>query len=381
MSEGNRSGQSRADQLRQKRQQSSQERVGSTRQHSTTRPPMGAHQQTSRPAASSRNSKSARPAAAAHNMPSTTYRRTSPYATPNLGGARPAAPARKLLYTRGANGVEIRMPAIPSIEFNWQTASIFIAFALLLVVILLTNMNTFQVSAVDLVGAQRVTTADVTPVVAAASKSIFTLDREKTVNAVKAAFPEFSSVQLKIGLPDRVIITVSERQPILAWVANGQTQWISADGAVMPARGDAGTLVTINSSVSVPASNPNSDAKAAADGETANATTDTTTAATDTAAAPQTVAAGTQYVDQQILQAAVSLSAQMPSGASLVYDPVSGMGWNDPKGWKVFFGLDLSSITFKQAEYQAILARLQALGISPSLISVAHVDSPYYRTE
>jgi hypothetical protein len=318
----------------------------------------------------------------AHN-PGTTYRRTSPYATPNLGGARPAAPARKLHYARGANGVEVRMPALPSIQFNWQTASIFIAFALLLLVILMTNLDTFHVSTVDLVGAQRVTSADVNPVVVGVTKSIFTLDRSKTVAAVKAAFPEFSAVQLKVALPNRVILNVTERQPILAWVANDQTQWIAADGAVMPARGDGGTLVTITSSVSVPSYNPDAPVETAGDASTTTSTdtsTDTTAAAAATTAAP-TVATTPQFVDQQILQAAISLSAQMPSGASLVYDPVSGMGWNDPQGWQVFFGLDLSNIAFKQTEYQAILARLQALGITPSLISVAQVDSPYYRTE
>ena len=371
MSEGNRSGQSRSDQLRQKRQQASQERVNSTRQQSIARPQSASRTQTNAP----------RSPMSAHT-PGTTYRRTSPYATPNLGGVRPAAPARKLHYARGANGVEVRMPALPSIQFNWQTASIIIAFALLLLVLLMTNLDTFHVSTVDLVGAQRVTSADVTPVVAGVTKSIFTLDRSKTVAAVKAAFPEFSAVQLKVALPNRVILNVSERQPILAWVANDQTQWIAADGAVMPARGDGGTLVTITSSVSAPSYNPDAAPKTADDASTTAGTdtaTDTTTAAA-TPAAP-TATAAPQFVDKQILQAAISLSAQMPSGASLVYDPVSGMGWNDPQGWQVFFGLDLSNIAFKQTEYQAILARLQALGITPSLISVAQVDSPYYRTE
>jgi len=55
------------------------------------------------------------------------------------------------------------MPALPSVQFNWQTASLFIAFTLLIVVILMATMNTFQVATVKLEGAQRVTAADVTP--------------------------------------------------------------------------------------------------------------------------------------------------------------------------------------------------------------------------
>lgn len=350
-SEENRSELSRADQLRQKRQQTSQQRVNTPRQQAAPR------------------------SVASVQTPNVTYRRTSPYATPNLAGARPATSTRKVHYARGANGVEIRMPALPAANVNWQSASLYIAFALLLVVILLTNLSGFQVAAVELKGANRVTGADVTPAVVAVSHSIFTLDRETVVKAVAAAFPEFSKISLRVALPNRVVLNVSERQPVLAWISGDTTQWIAADGVVMPARGDGGTLLTISSDVAVPASSP-----ASADQSSAS-TSDSTDAQASTDASTTAAAAGPQIVSQQLLQAAVSLASQMPSGASLVYDPVSGLGWNDPQGWQVYFGLDLSDIALKQSEYQAILARLQSLGITPSLISVAHIDSPYYRTE
>jgi hypothetical protein len=343
MSESSRSGLSRADQLRQKRQQSSQQRSTTVRQQAVRSTAVG-------------------------HAPATAVRRTSPYAVPTTSSVR-STNARKLHYTHSANGVEIRMPALPSVQFNWQTASLFIAFTLLIVVILMATMNTFQVATVKLEGAQRVTAADVTPVVMTSAKSIFTLDRSATVAAITTAFPEFSSVRLSISFPNGVALAVKERQPILAWAANGTTQWIASDGVVMPARGDAGSLLTIQSAVAAPAA-PEENA-AAADTST-DSTADTSVAA---------IATGPSYIDPQILSAAIAMSAQLPSGASLVYDPVSGMGWQDPAGYSVFFGLDLSNISLKQAEYQSIVQRLQALGITPTLISVANVDSPFYRTE
>jgi len=352
-SEGKRPELSRADQIRQKRQQESPQRVNTPRQQTSA----------------------ARPSTSAFTTPNTTYRRTSPYATPNLAGTRPVSSTRKVHYARGANGVEVRLPAMPNVHINWQSASLFIAFALLLTVILLANLTAFQVSSVELKGAARVTGADVVPVVVSVTHSIFTLDREKVVDTVANAFPEFSKISLKVGFPNRVILTVSERQPVLAWISAGNTQWISADGMVMPARGDGGSLIAVTSDVPVPAESL-SDSKDDSDSTSADATT----ASKDAAAAAATVT-GPQMTSQQLLQAAISLASQMPSGASLVYDPVSGIGWQDPQGWKVFFGLDLSDLALKENEYQAILARLQSLGITPSLISVAYVDSPYYRTE
>lgn len=88
-----------------------------------------------------------------------------------------------------------------------------------------------------------------------------------------------------------------------------------------------------------------------------------------------------KHMSPAVLKAAIDFSTQMPEGSALVYDSVSGMGWQDPRGWTVFFGSTLANMTFKQSEYQAIVDRLTALGISPTTISVEYADAPYYRTE
>ena len=412
-SESNRSGPSRADLLRQKRQHADQQRANAARPQPSGRPqPVGRIQPSGRPQPSSgqpanRNSgvtshaipnplrQSVRPQPVSRNgapaprstppvrVSTTTVRRTTPYAFPNAQATR-TAPARKLHYARGANGVEVRLPALPALQFNWQMASAFLAFALLILVIMLTSLDTFHVSSVQLKGNQRVSAADVQTAVFATSHSIFTLDRSATIAAVQAAFPEFSKIDLRVGLPNSVSLSVTERQPILAWVTKDQTLWISADGVIMPARGDASSVLQVKSSAGIPTLSASADSTPA---DTAAAAATPAAPATDTSAAASTAAVapaaptGLQYIDPQVLQAAISLSAQMPSGGSLVYDPVSGMGWSDPKGWQVYFGVDLSNIAAKQAEYQAIVQRLTDLGIKPSLISVALLDAPYYRTE
>ena len=343
-SERGRSDQSRAEALRQKRQQTSQERVNNTRQ------------QVSRPAPKTTQ---------------TTTRRTSPYATPNAQTYR-TTPKRKVYYAHASNGVEIRMPALPMIKMNWQLASAFFAVSLLVIVILFTNLDAFQAKVVDVTGNKRVKSADIQAIVDNNNRSIFTLDRQKTIDAVMIAFPELTNIQLKVSFPNKVLLTVHERKPILAWVSGDTTQWIDSEGVVMPIRGDAGKLVTITSSVPAPVTNPAR--KVASIVDFANEVyTEKTTSLT-----PEE---SLQHIDPQILAAAISLSAQMPEGTSLIYDPIAGMGWNDSRGWQAFFGIDLSNIQIKQVEYQAIVDRLTQSGISPRLISVAHVDAPYYRTE
>ncbi len=331
---------SRAEQLRQKRQHSSQQRVDTARQQATR--------------------------VTGQNVGTTTRRTSSPYSVPLTHSTRSAS-VRKVHYAQTGNGVEVRLPALPQVQLNWQMGSVFLAIATLILVILLTTLDTFQVKNVEVTGNSRVTAADIQTVVNGANHSIFTLDRQQTVNTILTAFPELTNIHLKVSFPDTVILIVTERQPILAWVSQDTTQWVDAEGVVMPARGDGGTLLSVKSSVMVPVLVTAADAEAA-DSETSSEAAISTEPKID-------------HIDPAVLQTAISLGAQLPSGASLVYDPIAGMGWKDPKGWRVYFGLDLSNIQAKLVEYQAIVDRLGKLGIKPALISVEHLDAPYYRTE
>jgi cell division protein FtsQ len=329
---------SRAEQIRSKRQQSSQERVSQARQQAT------------RVTGQSVN---------------TTVRRSSPYAVTMSHSVRSTS-VRKVHYAQTGNGVEVRLPSLPSIQFSWQIASVFFAIAALVLVILLTSLETFQVKNVEVTGISRLSAADLQAVVDNNNKSIFTLDRQKTINALQTAFPELTNIHLRLSLPNTVVLTVTERTPIVSWNGPDETQWIDSEGVIMPARGDGGTLLTINASSKAPVLSTGEE----------TASTDETAPVAEENSAPKI-----NFIDPQVLQTAISLGAQLPEGASLVYDPISGMGWDDNRGWQVYFGLDLSNIQFKLSEYQAITDRLASLGISPSLVSVEHIDAPYYRTE
>jgi hypothetical protein len=330
---------SRAEQLRQKRQQSSHERVNQARQQAT------------RVTGQSVN---------------TTVRRSSPYAVPMSHSTRSTA-VRKVHYANAGNGVEVRMPTLPVIQFSWQMASVFFAIAALIFVILLTSLETFQVKNVEVTGISRVSAADIQAVVDSSNKSIFTLDRQKTINALLTAFPELTDIHLKVSFPNTVVMRVTERQPIVSWNGPDEVQWIDTEGVVMPARGDGGALLAINATSAAPVLST---------GTTDASASDTAATTENTDAAPVI-----NHIDPQVLKTAISLGAQLPEGASLVYDPINGMGWNDSRGWKVYFGLDLSNIQLKLGEYQAIVDRLSTLGVKPSLVSVEHIDAPYYRTE
>jgi hypothetical protein len=258
------------------------------------------------------------------------------------------------------------------LHFSWQWVSGFMTVALLTLVILMLFLPVFKVHQIQVDGIQRVALADVQNTIVKATSSIFTLDPQKIINAVGLAFPELTDIKLKVDMSGALKLTVTERKPVLAWVNGDQILWVDADGVVMTPRGDGGTLMTIQSTNSAPLTKPVQKISSAID------YANMLLARKDTPVTPQDLI---NNIDPTVLKAALELNTLMPSGASLVYDSVSGMGWQDPRGWKVYFGLDLENIQFKEVEYQAIVDRLTALGIKPKVISVEFVDSPFIRTK
>jgi hypothetical protein len=55
------------------------------------------------------------------------------------------------------------------------------------------------------------------------------------------------------------------------------------------------------------------------------------------------------------------------------------MGWQDPRGWSVYFGQNTQDIPMKLAAYQTIEDTFTQQGIQPTLISVEYLDAPFYK--
>jgi len=286
--------------------------------------------------------------------------------------AHTAASPRRVQYKVADNGVETRMLTMPSLHFNWQWVSGVMALLLVVVALMLTNLTVFQVNSIGVDGLQRLTAEDIAPVIKEHAGSIFTIDRSELVEAISFAFPELIVKRLHTALPSAIKITVTERQPILSWTTGDSTMWVDSDGVVFPPRGDAGAILYVVSDDAMPVTRTT---------PIASDPLDYLNIALDRAEKKLTPEEALKHMDPTVLKAALDFGTQMPEGSTLVYDKVSGLGWKDSRGWLVYFGSSLGNMAFKQAEYQAIVDRLSALGITPTTISVEYVDAPYYRTE
>jgi cell division protein FtsQ len=145
---------------------------------------------------------------------------------------------------------------------------------------------------------------------------------------------------------------VVERTPILLWSQGENITWIDANGISFMPRGNVPGLIPIASNGNPPNVAP-PDLKQSVYNQ--------------------------PFISPDMVQAIVTLYPQVPDGSPMIFDPKYGMGWQDPRGWSVYFGQNTQDIPMKLKVYQAILDTITKQGVQPTLISVEYLDAPFYK--
>jgi cell division protein FtsQ len=364
---------SRAQQVRQRRQQSP----------TTTRTTRGAEplgrqttrQATRQPASRSTPPVISRASRAAQVGNSTVRGVVAPRSRNNV--------RRQYYYSLSTPGAEVRLPSLPDVHFGWRALSAVLVLLLGTAIYGLLNSPQFQIGTPRLVGAQRLSLDDIDKVINVEGLPVIQANPRVMEDELRQAFPDLKSVAVSVSLPAKVVVTVKERQPLLAWNMNNNTQWVDQDGVAFPPRGDAGaSLITVDAEAAPPAPltlTPDAQAtdNAASSQDTASAPSDSTSAK-PVVKKPDPSA---PFLSPDLIQAILEMGKQVPAGAPVAYSPRYGLGWTDPKGWKVYFGLEVKDIDLKLKEYQVIADQLASKGIQPSMISVEFLQAPFYRVE
>lgn len=266
------------------------------------------------------------------------------------------------LKTKGA---ELHLPALLRLQLGWRFISGALVLLSLAVIISFTSSSAFKVSAINLEGAQRLSSDAILSQLNLANTSIIDVKPAELETLMLERFPDLSSVQVSTGLPAEITIKATEREPLVLWQEDNRTLWIDADGVMFPVRGEAQVAQEVTAHGEPPA------AEIIAQELTEETVPQTSFFAQ--ASLPRTT--------PEFVQGILSLSGYLPEESTLQYDPQFGLGWQDPGGWLVYFGTDTTDIDLKLVEYQAILTRLQEANLAPVLISLEFLNAPFYRLE
>ncbi len=271
-------------------------------------------------------------------------------------------------------GAELRLPTLPNIQFGWRLVSATLIFAVTAIIFAMWNAPFFQIDQAKLSGAKRLTADDINTVLKVQGIPVIQAAPRDMENELRDAFPDLASVRVSVALPAGVNVRVTERQPVIAWKqGTAALQWIDKDGYVFPARGDVPDLVLVDASAA-----PAAVAVAAGANPLALAAA---SALVKTKASSNQDTAPARFLEPDMVNAILTLGPKVPQGTTIAYSPDYGLGWNDPKGWQVFFGKNLDNMDEKLAQYQAIVTELERQNIHPKLISVEFPRAPFYRLE
>jgi hypothetical protein len=257
-------------------------------------------------------------------------------------------PRRRYDISLNVPGAEVRLPSLPSIQFGWRGASGLLFLMMLVAAYFLYFSPFFQVEVIEVVGLQRLTLADLTPVLGVVGDTIAAVDPASVVTRLETAFPELESVKVSVSLPAGVKLILVERQPVIAWVQEDQEQWVDVHGISFLPRGEPGELLRVFAS--------------------------------DVFAAHVDDEQPKVFIPPEMVKLILQMSAYIPEDAPMVYDTDHGFGWQT-NVWRVYFGKELIDIDLKLKVYLALVDQLKQQGKEPGLISVEYLHGPFYRME
>ncbi|MBN2471911.1 MAG: FtsQ-type POTRA domain-containing protein [Anaerolineae bacterium] len=255
--------------------------------------------------------------------------------------ARRESPVRRPPVTEAGAMIQPRSDQM-GLLFSARMLSVLILLGLSVVLVLLFQSNAFFVHHIEVGGLTYLTAEEIFALSEVANLHLFWVDPEDVREQVMRS-PSVADARVSVTWPPHgVQIEVRERAPALIWEQAGVRTWIDVRGRVMQQRLDIEGLLRVVVEDGKEPLGPN------------------------------------VIIPQGVVDGALQMKALQPDLAEVIYDPVDGLGYQDPRGWRVWFGIG-AEMPARMNVYEAIVADLEARDIYPELIDVGDVDAPYYK--
>lgn len=238
------------------------------------------------------------------------------------------------------------------IEFGWRPLSLLLIVLLSTALYLLWALPEFHINSASttFTGNTRIPEDELEVMLDINGRSVFLLLPDQVEQQMLLNHHELASVDLAVSMPNHVSVNIIEREPIIKWQQGEGYTWIDENGVAFRPRGQAQDLILVQA-FDVPP---------------------TPFVADTSGPAP--------FISTEMAAAVQTLRPAVPAGVPITYEQDKGLGWNDPRGWKVELGKP-NDIDLKIQVYEMLSAWLVQRGIYPFLINVAYPKTPYYRME
>jgi hypothetical protein len=244
---------------------------------------------------------------------------------------------------------------------RWMSLILFAVCAY--AVFLVGSVDDFYLTYIPVEGVTSITPEEIVAASGLAGRHVFAANPEAAAAAINA-IPGVVSATVKLSWPNEVSIKVAEDTPIMVWERNGTPYWVTSQGAVVPARQELAGLLVVRTETAQPVVQM-------VNGFVAD------TAFVAMPEPAENADSVMPIVAPDVLEGALQLRTLRPELTTLTFDPAGGLSFSDD-GWPVYFGTG-SDMHQKMVVYRAIVADLEAEGMTPTYISVANQDKPFYQ--
>lgn len=263
---------------------------------------------------------------------------------------KPAKNARRRYQVALSTASDARPLSIPRPRLGMRLLSFLVVLVLGAGIYFAYNLPYFRVTQARVTGNQIIPAEELGAAMNVTGQPIFLLRPADLETRLRLNYPELVSAQVEISLPNVVAVSVRERKPVVRWEQAGGYTWIAEDGVAFRPRGEIPELISVTA-VSAPtldlkASNPLNPVP---------------------------------FISADMVRALKGLAGHVPPGVPILFDPEMGFGWNDPRGWSVYFGTKSSDVELKMRVYESLVNSLAQRGIRPVMINVTYPTAPYYR--
>ena len=269
---------------------------------------------------------------------------------PRKRAVSPGRGRRRFQVALPLSRTDFRPINMPRLRFGWRSLSLIFTTALGLLIYLAFQRPELRVVEAEITGNRLLAPSELNSVLNVAGQPIFVLIPEDLETRLRLHYPELVSVKVDVSMPNHVSVNIVERQPVVRWEQGGGYTWIAEDGIAFRPRGEVLGLISV-----VALSGP---------------------AIENVSVDPLTPA---PFISTEMIESLKGLAGHVPPGESILYDAGLGFGWNDPRGWRVYFGTSASDVELKMRVYESMVASLTQRGIRPALINVTFPTAPYYR--
>ena len=287
---------------------------------------------------------------AARAVPQVTTRAAPEMTKPRRRSANTGRGRRRFQIALPLPDAEVHTFSMLRLRFGWRSFSLTFATALGLLIYLAFQRPELRVTQAEITGNRLLAPSELNSVLNVSGQPIFTLIPKDLETRLRLHYPELVSVKVDVSMPNHVSVNIVERQPVIRWEQGGSYTWISEDGIAFRPRGEVLGLISV-----VALSGP----------------TIETTSIDPLTPAP--------FISTEMVESLKGLAGHVPPGEPILYDAGLGFGWNDPRGWRVYFGTSANDVELKMRVYESMVESLTQRGIRPALINVTYPTAPYYR--